>query len=357
MYAKDLARTKEAALNAAKRDPDAWSRIQQHQKEARIDRAAYGYTERAAGDLKTTDIGAVVVPQYLIDLAAPAVATRRPFADSCTHHDLPAEGMSLIIPRFTQGTSVDIQATQLTSVSSQSMTESDLTIAVQTFAGSQLVSRQAIDRSRVEEFVLQDLIARYSSVLDSTLLNQATHGLSTIALGILGAYADTTPTGAELYPKILAAQSGVEAALLGGRADLVVMHSRRWNWLSKEMTSTWPMINNTPDLPPYASGTSNNQGYGSAVRGYLPNGLAVIVDNNVSTTTNTNQDEIYVVPSTECHLWESPGAPIYIRAEQPSLPELGVLMLVYSYGSYSFERMPSGTVQKVGGTGLTTPSF
>ena len=48
----------------------------------------------------------------------------------------------------------------------------------------------------------------------------ATYGLSAKALGTLGAYADTQPTGAKLYPKILAAASGVEAVVLGGNADL-----------------------------------------------------------------------------------------------------------------------------------------
>ena len=31
---------------------------------------------------------------------------------------------------------------------------------------------------------------------------------------------------------------------MGANADVAVMHSRRWNWLAKEMTKTsWPLIN------------------------------------------------------------------------------------------------------------------
>ena len=44
-----------------------------------------------------------VVPQYFVDQTALAVAARRPFADACTPHQLPAEGMTLIVPVFTTG--------------------------------------------------------------------------------------------------------------------------------------------------------------------------------------------------------------------------------------------------------------
>lgn len=264
--------------------------------------------------------------------------------------------MTLTIPVFTTGTSVANQATQLTGVSSQSMVESDLTLSVYTAAGEQQVSRQAVDRSRVDTFVMADLMARYATNLDSQLLNMAAVGLTNKALGTLGAYADTQPTGAKLYPKILAAASGVEAVVLGSNADIAVMHSRRWNWLSKEMTSTWPMIN-SDGLPTQASGTNANKDYGSGVRGVLPNGIRVVVDNNISTTVSANQDEIYVVPSSECHVYEDSNAPAFIRAEQPAATTLGVLFVVYGYYAFTFDRYGSGSMQKVAGTGLTTPTF
>ena len=93
------------------------------------------------------------------------------------------------------------------------------------------------------------------------------------------------------------------------------------------------------------------------VRGVLPNGLRVIVDNNVSTVVSANQDEIYVVPSSECHLYEDANAPAYIRAEQPAAATLGVLFVVYGYYGFTFDRYGAGSMQKVAGTGLTTPTF
>jgi HK97 family phage major capsid protein len=282
-------------------DAAAWSRLARHMDEERAERP--GYQERVAGDLTTTGAGGVVVPQYLVELTAQAVAARRPFADNCTRHPLPAEGMTFVVPTISTATSTGIQATQLTAVSATSLAETDLSVSVQTAAGMQNVSRQAADRSRIDQFVISDLFNRYATSLDSQMINQATVGLNAVAATALGTFTTGSPTGALLYPKILAAQSGVEATLLGTPADLVVMHSRRWAWLSKEMGSVWPLINSA-GVRPQSGGTNNNEPYGSRVPGTLPNGLSVVVDNNVPTNlgVGTNQDAIYVVASGECHL-------------------------------------------------------
>ena len=337
-------------------DPEAQLRLSRHMTEERIERPQY--EERAGGDLTSGAIGGVMVPQYLVDLTALAVANRRPFADACTKHTLPAEGMTFVIPVFTTGTAVGNQTTQLTTtgVGAQSMVESDLSLSVYTAAGYQNVSRQAADRSRVDEFALTDLMVRYASNLDSQLINMATVGLAAKAVGTAGAYADTQPTGAKLYPKMFAAAGAVEAALLGNNADMAVMHSRRFAWLAKEQTNTWPMIN-SQGIPEHASGVNYNKDYGSGYRGLLPGGLALVVDNNVPTNVGGAQDEIYVVASDECHLWEDPNAPAYIRAEQPNAASLGILLVVYGYYAFTFDRYGSGSMQKVGGTGLTTPAF
>jgi hypothetical protein len=317
-----------------------------------------GYQERAAGDLTSSGAGGIVVPQYLVDMTALAVAARRPLADNMTRHPLPPEGLSFVVPTITTATSAAIQSTQLTAVSATSMVETDLTVSVQTAAGQQNVSRQAADRSRIDEFVVLDLMNRYATALDSQVINQATVGLSAVAATSLGTYTDATPTGAELYPKLLAAQSGVEATLLGVPADLVVMHSRRWAWLSKEMTTSWPLINSA-GVPPQSGGVNTNTAYGPGFRGVLPCGLRVVVDNNIPVNkgAGTNEDEIYVVPSGEAHLWEDPNAPALIRAEQPNAPSLGILLVVYGYFAFTFQRYPSGAMQKVSGTGLITPTF
>ncbi|WP_328544583.1 phage major capsid protein [Streptomyces europaeiscabiei] len=334
-------------------DVEASHRLAQHMREERVERAEY--MQRAVG---TGAFAGLTVPQYLTDLYAPATAALRPFADVCNRHPLPESGMSVNISRITTATSAALQASENAAVSETNMDDTLLTVNVQTAAGQQTVSRQAIDRGTgIEDVTMQDLFNRVATVLDSTLLNQATNGLTNVANA--NAYTDGTPTGAELYPKILGAAAGVEGALLAmGRPSHAVMHSRRWYWLSSQMSSTWPMIN-WAGIPVQAGGVANaNSSYASGPRGVLPCGLEVVVDNNIATNlgAGTNEDEIYVVPSSECHLWEDPNAPLFIRAEQPAAASLGVLLVAYSYFAYTFARYTNGT-QKVGGTGLVTPAF
>lgn len=335
-------------------DPVSAERIHRHMQEERVERGVYA--ERAAGDVLTTGLGGLVVPQYLVDMTAPAVANLRPFADSCTKHPLPADGMSVTIPTITTATSAALQATQLTAVSATSIVETDLTLTVQTAAGSQNVSRQAVERGTgIDDVVISDLMRRYATTLDNTLINQATTGLD--AFSNTNTYTSGGPTAAEHYTRILGAMSQVEKALLAmAKPNLVVMHGRRWYWLQSQLVSTWPFIGNQGNFGG-PTGTVNGAPYGAPSRGMLPNGTAVCIDDNVVTNLGlgTNQDRIYVLSSDEAHLWEAPGQPVMIRAEQPNAANLGILFVVYGYFAYTFKRYPL-SVQNLDGTGLVAPT-
>ena len=334
---------------------EARDRLAQHMREEKVERGdQLERVQRAAG---TGAFAGLTVPQYLVDLYAPSATALRPFADACNKHTLPATGMTLNISRITTGTSVALQATENAAISNTDIDDTLLTVNVQTAAGQQTLSRQAIDRGAgVEDVVMQDLFKRYATVLDSRQINHATTGLSAAATSV--AYTDATPTAAELYPKILAATAGAEAALLGlATPDIAVMHSRRWYWLQSQLGSTWPLIQQS-GLAAQSGGLAYTQSkYGQGARGVLPSGLTVVVDNNVVTTAGGGtEDEIYVVPSEECHLWEDPSAPLFIRAEQPAAASLGVLLVVYGYFGYTFGRYPAG-MQKINGTGNIAPVF
>jgi hypothetical protein len=342
-------------------DAAAASRLSRHMHEERVERAQQ--VTRAAGDTTTTNWAGLVVPQYLTDMKAPAIAALRPFANICNHHDLPESGMSVNISQVTTASSVALQATQLTGVSATSLDDTLLTESIQTAAGQQTLSRQAIDRGTgIEETVMDDLFRRYATTLDSTLVNQATTGLSAVATSTAFTTASpnfmSTTAADSLYGKVLSAASGVESALLAyGAPTHAIMHSRRWYWLQSKVNTVWPGISQ-PSIPVQAGGMNVAGSYDSGVRGVLPNGLQVIIDNNIATNlgTGTNEDELYVVPSSECHLWEDPSAPVFIRAEQPAAANLGVLLVLYGYFAYSFRRYADG-MGKVNGTGLATPTF
>lgn len=334
------------------RDLEAEQRLSRHMQEERVERGQY--LQRAVG---TGAFAGLTVPQFLTELYAPAVAARRPFADACTPLPLPESGMTVNISRITTASSVALQANENVAASETNMDDTLLTEDVQTAAGQQTLSRQAIDRGTgIEDVVMRDLQRRYATNLDSTLINQATTGLAAVATAIT--YDDTDPSGIELYPKIIAGMAGSEAALLGqAEPDLALMHSRRWYWLNKELTNQWPLIGQ-PNIPDRNAGVNFAERYGSGFRGVLPNGTAVVVDNNVPTNVGagTNQDEVYVVPSEESYLWEDPQAPQFIRAEQAKAANLGVLLVLYGYFAYTLRRF-SNSHQKVSGTGLTPPAF
>jgi len=340
-------------------DYDAQARLARHMQEERVERGDQlrtpGQTEQRA--VGTGAFTGLVVPQYLTDMYAPATAAMRPFADVCRPHDLPAQGMTVNLSRITTSTSVDNQASENANVTEQDIDDTLLTIPVQTAAGQQTMSRQSIERGAgTEAIVLDDLFRRYHTNLDGKLLNQASTGLTNVATTV--AYTDGTPTAAELYPKVVEGLSGIEGAMLDMASgdNIAVMHSRRWYWMQNAMGSTWPLITQ-PGVIAQTLGANYAETYGRGVRGVLPNGTPVIVDNNIATNlgAGTNEDEIYLVDRQECHLWEDPDAPMYIRAEQTKAASLGVLLVVYGYYAYTHARYAHS--RKIAGTGLVAPAF
>lgn len=333
-------------------DVSAAMRIDRHMQEERSLRGPQ--IERAVG---TSAFAGIVVPQYLTDLYAPQAKAGRPFADVCRKHDLPATGMTATIGKITTGTGVDVQANEGDAASETNIDDTTMSVSIQTAAGQQTISRQAIERGvGVESATLEDLFRAYATSLNSKLLNQATNGLTNVATAI--SYTDGTPTAAELYPKLLAGPAAVEAALLDQAVGdtVAVMHSRRWYWLQSQLTSTWPMFGQ-PGVGIQQGGINYGEVYGSGFRGILPSGVPVIVDNNIATNlgAGTNEDEIYFISRSEAHLWEDPTAPMLIRTEATKAANLQVLLVVYGYFAYTFARRAHA--QKINGTGLVTPTF
>jgi hypothetical protein len=336
-------------------DPAASQRLIRHMDEERIERPG-PWQERAAGDSTTTNWAGLTVPQYLTDMYAPAVAALKPLWNNSTQHDLPASGMTLNISQITTATSAALQASQLSGISMTTIDDTLLTINVQTVAGGQNVSRQAIERGTgIEEATMLDLQRRVATVQDSTLITQGTTGISAAAQTTT--YTDGAPTAAALWPNIFKAQSLLEQALLGvAPVDLVVCHPRRWNWLCAQVGTSWPFFG-APGQEAQQGGLMLSNTYGDGIRGQLSNGLKVIVDANVPTNlgVGTNQDEIYVCASGEIHTWTDPQAPTMIRAEQPNAASLGVLVVLYSYVAMTCQRYANNP-GKIGGTGLVAPA-
>ena len=342
------------AFNAQVRgDFGAQERLARHMKEESVERR----------DVDTSNFAGLVVPQYLVDLAAPLARAGRPTADFATNKmALPAAGMTLNISRMTTGTSTAVQETQNTAVSETDADDTLLTVDVRTIAGQQDLSRQAIERGTgIDTFVVADLIRSWHTTLDAQILNGS--GSNGQIKGIRNSggnavtFTSTAPTVALLYPKLADALQQVQSNVFTTPTHWI-MHPRRLAFLLAATDTA-----GRPVVVPTAGGPQNVVATGPgaaqyANSGYQLLGLPIITDANVGTTygTATNQDEIYLVDAREMHLWEQPGAPFSLRFDATAPGSLTIKTVVYGYAAFTAERYAKAA-SIISGTGLTAPSF
>ena len=333
------------------RDADATERIARYNREVKLEKR----------DVGTANFAGLVVPQYLIDLYAPLARAGRPVADISRKHPLPAQGMTVNISKVTTGTAVGYQASENDTATETNIDDTLLTVNVNTIAGMQDVSKQAILRgANIEEVVLADLISAYNTKLDYGILNGSGSsgepvGLTT-ALTQVVTYTDASPTVGELYPKIVDAIQRVQSNVFSG-PNYILMHPRRLGFLLAAVDSTnRPLVVPNANGPMNAIGTFSGLGYGQSGQ-YSMLGLPIITDANVTTTNGagSNEDIIYVVSSDEMHLWEAPQMPTYVRFEQPD-GKVAIRIVLFGFSAFTAQRRPLAGAY-IGGTGLVTPSF
>lgn len=342
------------AYNAQfKSDFTAQDRLARHMREEEIERR----------DVGTAQFEGLVIPQYLIDLAAPLARAGRPFADFATNKmTLPPSGMTLNISRMTTGSSTAVQVTQNDAVSETDVDDTLLTVNVRTIAGQQDLSRQAIERGTgIDVFVAADLIKSWHTTLDSQILNGAGTAGTIKGLRASGGnaitFTSTAPTVGLLYPKLADAIQQIQTNSFTNPTHFI-MHPRRLAFLLAAVDST-----NRPLVVPAANGPMNASGVGAGASvygnsGYQMMGLPIITDANVGTTygTTTNQDEIYVVNAGESHLWEQPGSPFTLRYDATGAGSLTIKTVVYGYAAFTAERYPLAA-SIISGSGLSAPTF
>ena len=342
------------AFNAQVRgDYSAQERLARHMKEESVERR----------DVDTSNFAGLVVPQYLVDLAAPLARAGRPTADFATNKmALPAAGMSLEISRMTTGTSTAIQETQNTAVSETDADDTLLSVPVRTIAGQQDLSRQAIERGTgIDTFVVADLIRSWHTTLDAQVLNGS--GSNGQFKGIRNAggnaitFTSTAPTVALLYPKLADALQQVQSNVFTTPTTWI-MHPRRLAFLlAATDTAGRPLVVPAAGVPQNAVSTGAGVAQ-YANSGYQLLGLPIVTDANVGTTYGaaTNQDEIYLVDAREMHLWEQPGSPFSLRFDATAPGSLTIKTVVYGFSAFTAERYPKAA-SIISGTGLTAPTF
>jgi HK97 family phage major capsid protein len=320
---------------AAKRDAAAAERIERNRRESQID---YRST--------TGVFGGLVVPQYLTQLFAPNLESGRPFLSAVTNIGLPEAGMNITIPRGSTSTSVAAQATENTAVSNTTFAESDLVIPVRTFAGQQVVSRQAVERGTgIAEILLADLFAEYATKTNvSAISGDGTAGghwgiLNTTSVQTA---AWTGTTGASLVSAIHNGIGKVNGARYAA-ADLILMHPRRWAWLCAASDG------NQRPLVEVVGGTGQNVvGAGSAA-GYASvgsiAGIPVVIDAGVPTNlgSSTDEDRVVITRRQDVLHMEDAGAPVGLELEEVLADQLSVRMVAYGFSAFTAGRYPVAT--------------
>jgi HK97 family phage major capsid protein len=333
-------------------DIDASDRIRRHRQEMAVEHR----------DGTTASYAGLVVPQYLTQLAAELSRAGRPFADQCTSLPLPDSGMSINISRVTTGSSAAAQASENAAVSETDIDDTLLTADVRTIASGQQVSRQAVERGTgIDALIAADMMGAVATVLEDQVLNGSGSsgnmlGLSNISGINAVTYTDGSPTGAELYSKIVDGIQQINSNRFAG-ADLIVMHPRRLAFLQAETDSSGrPLVVPTQNVPQNALGTGPVAGYG--VTGASIAGLPVVTSGKISTGAGSggNEDVIFIVRRGDMLLFEDAGQPAMVRMDQTAGLNLTVTLVAYQYACFIGGRYPA-SVSMISGTGLVAPSF
>ena len=293
----------------------------------------------------TGNFGALVVPQYLTELFAPALKSGRPFLSAITNLALPAQGMTIAIPRATVGTAVAAQGTENTAVQNTTETTDTLSVPVRTFAGQQVLSRQAVERGAgIAELLLADLAADYATKTNvSAIAGDGTVGAH---FGILNTTsvqtaAWTGTTGASLVSSLHNAIGKVNASRYAA-ADLIVMHPRRWAWLCAQSdSSNRPLVQiDGPGFNAVGNGAAASYGAVGSVAG-----IPVITDAGVPTNlgASTDEDRIIVTRRADVLHMEDGSAPIGLRLEEVLADQLSVRLVAYGFSAFTAGRYPVAT--------------
>ena len=334
-------------------DQAATDRIRRHQVEMNTEYRA----------TSTGDFAGLVVPQYLVDLYAPKLRAGRPFADASRKHVLPAQGMSVVLSLIGTGTTVAAQTSQNTAAVSQDPADSTLTVNVNTVAGQNSVSKQALLRGyNLESIIISDLLRAYNTKLDDLIINGTGAngqplGIQGMTTGILVTYTATTGTVAGVYPKIADAIQQIQSNQFAS-PNAVLMHPRRLGFFLAGLDSqSRPLVVPTAYNPVNAMATGDGYpNYGNN-SGYSILGLPIITDANIATDkgAGTNQDTIHIVDLNESHLFEEAGSPTYVTFEEPN-GKVALNIVMYGMFAYTSLRYPKAFAQ-INGTGLASPVF
>lgn len=312
-------------------------------------------------DITVSALAGLVPPQYLIDAYAPLARAGRPFLNSLNAQQLPAEGVSFIIPRVTTGSAAAMTA-EAAGWNEQDMAATDLTSTVNLVTAQQDISRTLFMRGgpMVDQLIFGDLYQASEVALNVSALNGS--GTAPQHRGILNVsgisavtYTDASPTVAEAWPKLADAIQRINS-LRFMPASAVYMHPRRWGWITSATDSTGrPLFEFSATPPTVVMGLGKAAEYGQVV-GTLQ-GLPVVTDASIPTNlgAGTNEDIIIVARTGDVLYWEDDLMQFTFEQTISTAPGQ-VRLAAGRFSLFAPGRYPTA-ISTIGGTGLVTPTF
>lgn len=310
--------------------------------------------------------GEFAPPQWLIDQFVALARPGRAFVDLVGTAPLPSGVSSINLPKVASGVSTAVQNPQNTALSQTDLTTTSLSTGITSVGGLQQVSLQLLEQSGIpfDSIILGDLAASYAVSLDTGALTGAgtsgalrgldhAAGINTVAYTSASPAVTSSTLANSFYSKLANAQANVNAVRYMP-ADTVLMHPRRWAWVSTALDSS-----NRPLIVPAAVamnpiGSGNN----TVPQGYVGDilGMNVFVDPNlpINLGASTNQDRVFVFKRDDIKIWES--APRVESFEATYANTATVLFRILGYAAMIPDRYGSA-IQMIDGTGLVTPAF
>lgn len=299
-----------------------------------------------------------MVPQYLTDLAAGQVRAGDPLLSALQQLPLPSEGVTFTVPRgVTQAGSVAFaQTSENSAVSESDPSMTNVERSLVAIAGQVTVSFQTIDRSPTvaEPYVARDLFLSVADRIDNQLINGTGAngqllGLRSVVASQTVTYGGVVPTQGNFVNFTARAASSTATARLQS-PDLVVMHHRRWYWLTGAVSASGASTVVTDQV-------CADYEAGSPFVGSIA-GLPVVLDANIPTTVSnaqSNEDVVLVVRSRDMpvHL-----GPLTVDVDrQTDAATLEVTFIGRQYAVWFPDRYRGASTAILTGTGLATPVF
>ena len=308
--------------------------------------------ELRAGSTTLGAGGNFTPPAYLIDLYAIASRPGRVLPDLIDPMPLPRAASSVNIPRLTQGTLVDVQATQNTTLPYQDVTDAQLTARSTTLAGFLDVSLQLLEQAQapgLDELIMRDLFASLDASLEAQLISGSANitGLLNVSGVNSVTYTAATPAGLGLHSAM--AQAYAQISNTRSRPpEAWLMRGSRFAWLGSQADTS-----GRPFLTPAGSNGSSAESSPTSIGTVL--GVPVFAQAALPANlgTGTNQDVVIGFRPDDLFLFES--EPQLMIADDPLGSTLGARIRIHTYTAAIMGLYPS-SIATVSGTGLVVGS-